>query len=98
MRLSATRSRFCRTFLFLEFANKFNHERKGKIMLITVIFLILFAVIPVVICHSVAKRRSANPIFWGIMGAMFGPFALPFVFFLKKQELLTLNRKRAQLA
>jgi len=52
-------------------------------MLITGILLILLAVLPVVICYSVAKRRGANPVFWGIMGAMFGPFALPFVFFSK---------------
>ena len=29
-------------------------------------------------CHQIAKRRGASPLFWGIMGALFGPFAIPF--------------------
>jgi len=34
----------------------------------------------VVICHTIAKRRGLKPVFWGVMGALFGPFAIPFVF------------------
>ena len=33
-----------------------------------------------VICHAIAKRRDLKPVFWGVMGALFGPFAIPFVF------------------
>ena len=31
-------------------------------------------------CHQIAKRRGASPLFWAIMGALFGPFAIPFAF------------------
>lgn len=30
-------------------------------------------------CHALAKRRGSNPVFWGVMGAVFGPLAIPFV-------------------
>lgn len=35
------------------------------------------------LCHVIAKRRGAKPVFWGVMGALFGPFAIPFVLLLK---------------
>lgn len=30
-----------------------------------------------------AEKRGANIMFWAIMGAVFGPLAIPFVFFTK---------------
>lgn len=38
------------------------------------------------ICYSVAKKRKASKPFWVVMGALFGPLAIPFVFFAKKQN------------
>ena len=32
---------------------------------------------------TIAKKRGAKVIFWAIMGAVFGPLAIPFVFFSK---------------
>ena len=45
-------------------------------------FIISLAVFIVsgMICHNLARRRDANPVFWGVMGVVFGPFAFPFVF------------------
>ena len=40
-------------------------------------------VVCIILCHRIAKRRGANPVFWGVMGALFGPFAIPFVFLIK---------------
>ena len=37
-------------------------------------------------CHYVAKQRQANPVFWGVMGIIFGPFAIPFAFFAKAKH------------
>ena len=37
----------------------------------------------IIFCHQIAKRRGAKPVFWGAMGALFGPFAIPFVLFAK---------------
>jgi hypothetical protein len=39
-----------------------------------------------IICHLVAKNRGANPVFWGVMGLVFGPLAIPFVFFSKNKK------------
>ncbi len=36
-----------------------------------------------ILCRLIAKRRGASPVFWGAMGAFFGPFAIPFAFFSK---------------
>lgn len=35
-----------------------------------------------IICHMMAKKRGKKPVFWGVMGALFGPFAIPFIFLL----------------
>ena len=32
----------------------------------------------------IADKRGANTFFWAFMGAFFGPIAIPFVFFTKK--------------
>jgi hypothetical protein len=40
-------------------------------------------IVCVILCHRIAKRRGAKPVFWGVMGALFGPFAIPFVFLAK---------------
>lgn len=39
-----------------------------------------------IICHYLAKSRGANPVFWGVMGIVFGPLAIPFVYFAKKSS------------
>jgi hypothetical protein len=33
---------------------------------------------------SMANKRGANTLFWATMGALFGPFAIPFIFLTKK--------------
>ena len=47
-------------------------------MLIVLMVLVFLA--SIIACHSIAKRRSANPVFWGLMGALLGPLAIPFAF------------------
>ena len=34
----------------------------------------------------IADKRGANTLFWAVMGAFFGPFAIPFVFLTKKDR------------
>ena len=53
-------------------------------------YLILLAVniLCVFICHYIATERGIKPVFWGVMAAVFGPFAIPFVLMSKpKTEL-----------
>ncbi len=40
--------------------------------------------VSILVCHALAKQRGQNPVFWGTMGLLFGPFALPFLFLGKK--------------
>lgn len=37
-------------------------------------------------CHAIAKRRGSDPVFWGVMGAVFGPLAIPFAFLSKRRR------------
>lgn len=50
------------------------------------IFFLLLHVLSILICYVVAKSRGVKPRFWGIMGFIFGPFAIPFVFFSKPKS------------
>ena len=45
--------------------------------------LIAINICSIFLCHIIANNRGANPVFWGVMGAIFGPLAIPFSFFAK---------------
>ena len=51
----------------------------------TMVLLAGLAIACVVICHYIAKKRGANPVFWGVMGAAFGPLAIPFIFLARRK-------------
>jgi hypothetical protein len=38
----------------------------------------LLLLVSVVACHVIANRRGGNPVFWSVMGLLFGPLAIPF--------------------
>jgi len=40
---------------------------------------------------GIAEKRGKNTLFWAVMGAVFGPFAIPFVFLTKNES--TQSRK-----
>ncbi len=48
--------------------------------------LLVVTLVSVAICVVVARRRGASPVFWGVMAALFGPFAVPFVFFARRRR------------
>ena len=45
--------------------------------------LVLIFIVSAIICHLIAKNRKGNAVFWGVMGAIFGPIAIPFAFLSK---------------
>lgn len=47
------------------------------------IFILTF-IVSAVICHLIAKNKGLRPVFWGVMGGVFGPLAIPFVIMSKK--------------
>jgi hypothetical protein len=46
------------------------------IFIIVVVFSALFL-------GFIARKRGADTFFWTVMGGLFGPFAIPFIFFAK---------------
>lgn len=42
--------------------------------------LVLVTVVSIVACHMIAASRGGNGVFWGTMGLVFGPLAIPFAF------------------
>ena len=48
--------------------------------------LILTFIVSAIICHFIARNRNANAVFWGVMGGVFGPLAIPFVFLSKARK------------
>ena len=51
-----------------------------------ILVAIVLLLVSVVACHTIAKRRGANRVFWGVMGALFGPLAIPFAFLAKPRR------------
>ena len=42
--------------------------------------LVFVTVASMVACHWIAASRGGNGVFWGVMGVVFGPLAIPFAF------------------
>lgn len=52
-----------------------------------VIFVVILVGLgSIVACHLIAHGRGGNGVYWGVMGFLFGPFAIPFAFFAKPQR------------
>jgi len=47
---------------------------------------VAISLISIFACHQIAKRRGSKPVFWGVMGAVFGPLAIPFALASGKNE------------
>ena len=48
--------------------------------MISIALVLLSIVGSIIVCHVLAERRGSDPMFWGVMAALFGPFAIPLVF------------------
>lgn len=40
----------------------------------------------VFLAHMMAKKKGLDPVFWGVMGGLFGPLALPFILLAKSKK------------
>ncbi len=49
----------------------------------TVYFFPIVSLVCGAICYSMAKKRNLNVPLWVVMGALFGPLAIPFLYFSK---------------
>ena len=50
------------------------------------IVLVILLILSAVACHFIAKGRGLNSVFWGVMGGIFGPLAIPFIFLSKPKR------------
>jgi hypothetical protein len=48
-----------------------------------VTLLIIISLISMAACYAIAKSRSADRVYWVLMGLLLGPLAIPFAFFAK---------------
>lgn len=46
----------------------------------------LVLIVSGVVCHYLAVGKGVNPVYWGVMGVVFGPFAIPFILLKKKSS------------
>ena len=53
----------------------------GTIYVLPIVFAICGG-----ICYNIAKKRSASRPFWVLMGALFGPLAIPFAHLSKPEK------------
>ena len=48
-------------------------------------------IISIFICHYMAISRGKKPVFWGVMGAIFGPFAIPVLLLTKNKTKINME-------
>ena len=51
-------------------------------------FLIFITLVSMVLAYFIAEKRGADSVFWVIMALLFGPLALPFLYFSKPKNRL----------
>jgi hypothetical protein len=51
-----------------------------------ILLLIIITLASIVSCHYIAQSRGGNAVYWGVMGLLFGPFAIPFAFRAKPRK------------
>lgn len=49
------------------------------------IIILIICILSAIVLWNIADRRGANTKFWAIMGAVFGPLAIPFIFLIKNK-------------
>ncbi|NKB75767.1 MAG: hypothetical protein GKR96_01680 [Gammaproteobacteria bacterium] len=47
---------------------------------------LVVTVISAVACHKIADRKGLSPVFWGVMGILFGPFAVLVVLAIRSKK------------
>ena len=55
-------------------------------MVVNLFSLLLLIIVFVVIGHRLAKRKGLKPVFWGVMGGVFGPLILPILLLVKSKH------------
>ncbi len=48
--------------------------------------MLLIGLLIIVMAHRMAKAKGLNPVFWGVMAALFGPLVFPFIWLAKPRN------------
>jgi len=59
------------------------------------VVLSIVCILSAFILWHIADKRGANTLIWAIMGAVFGPLAIPFIFLTKKKSYGIVPRSKA---
>ena len=51
-------------------------------------------IICAILLWNIADKRGANTLFWAVMGGVFGPIAIPFVFLTKNRSSKSTQSKK----
>lgn len=51
---------------------------------------LIINIISIFICYAIAKHQKSAKYYWALVGALLGPFAIPFVLFSKKTNAIRL--------
>ena len=49
-------------------------------------YLILVIVLFVYLAQFIAKKKGLDPVYWGVMGGLFGPLILPVILLIKSEK------------
>ena len=52
----------------------------------SLVVMLLIGILIIVLAHRMAKRKGLNPVFWGVMAALFGPLVFPFIWLAKPRD------------
>lgn len=50
------------------------------------VWLTLISLSSALVCYLIARSRSADRTYWGLMGVLLGPLAIPFAFLAKPKR------------
>ncbi len=49
-------------------------------------YLILIIIFFVFLAQFIAKKKGLDPVYWAVMGGIFGPLAIPVILFIKSKK------------
>jgi len=63
--------------------------------MIGIILTSLIFIACAILLWNIAEKRGANTLFWAVMGGVFGPLAIPFIFLTKNNSSKSTKPKQA---
>jgi hypothetical protein len=52
----------------------------------SLVVMLLIGILMIVLAHRMARAKGLDPVFWGVMAALFGPLVFPFIWLAKPRN------------